>query len=280
MQTFFQEDAREAFDAILKPFTTAIEAQNKQKPLSPDNFKINPENGIHSLNPLTFWIQTERKFDISSIDPSLLENEFDEEGWQKEKHYQPCMILPLSLQNTENISFESALNEWHNGRKGGDPIKKNGVSLSLEQEKNSFCSLPKHLFFQCKRFSSNPNNHSEINKITRIVDIKKEFTIPGKYVKTNQNGLYSIKGVINHIGNHPDFGHYTTCINTQKGNFLCNDEIIIKLNEKTAQDCLENSYLIYAELKHEISTTQLQSSIQNRKLQITERELHLTQSIL
>ena len=278
MQTGFQEDVCEFIQNLLMPFANVIHLKNPKKPLGPNNYKIVPKDGITTLNPLVFWTQTRRKYDTRHISPSILKDEFDEHGWQKDPQYHLHMgVIPLSLGNNKHISLESAIDSWSKGASGGEPIQRMKQYLPLEQQENKFYTLPKHIFFQIKRFDFDNKTTYEGTKIDRLVDVQKQFLISGKYVSSGNNGLYKIKGVINHhtTGKDIESGHYTSCFEVEDKQFLCDDMRISELSTKQAALRRKKGYVIYATLDKTISDKEARFFSKKRDMEVENTEIQL-----
>ena len=82
----------------------------------------------------------------------------------------------------------------------------------------SFTEDPEILVFQLKRFKAEEN---------RISKIDSEIFVPSR-INLQSGSLYQIIGTVNHMGNSPASGHYTSTVynETKKNFYLINDEEI------------------------------------------------------
>ena len=91
----------------------------------------------------------------------------------------------------------------------------------------SFTEDPEILVFQLKRFKFEEN---------RISKIDSEIFVPTR-MNLESGSLYQIIGTINHLGNSPASGHYTSTVynETKKNFYLINDEEIEEIESLNAE---------------------------------------------
>ena len=102
------------------------------------------------------------------------------------------------------------------------------VKLTVNEESNKkenvkkrilFWSLPNILIITLKRFDNNNN------KINKNINIPFDDLDLNKYVLGyDNNNIYDLYAICNHIGNGMDFGHYTAYIKVKNKRWFCFDD--------------------------------------------------------
>ena len=92
-----------------------------------------------------------------------------------------------------------------------------------------FWSLPNILIITLKRFNNNNN------KIKKNINIPIENLDLNKYVIGYENdNIYNLYGICNHIGNGMNFGHYTAYVKVKNKKWFCfDDNNVNEINVKT-----------------------------------------------
>lgn len=271
MQTGRQEDVSEVLALFLNEVTDN-QFLDPTQPLSPQN--------VVSTNPLSFWIQNTRRFQVDNYDELALvsQQSLQPSGWLRPS-YEPKGFLTLPLKGATDISIEMALKLWANSSIATEDgfqvhLAEGGSKLCpFQEEENRFYDLPHHLLCCLNRFEQ-VDGHSV--KENRIVDMPERFVISGDIVHSRRSGEYEINGFCCHLGPGANGGHYITFLKKNGRWFKCNDQRVAPAKMSEVREALQkNCYLFFANLKREISLEEARAQWQIRHLQASALELQL-----
>jgi len=277
MQTGRQEDATEALAQVLNDITD-LERINPHLPISPHN--------VQPHNPLLFWTTNRKRFEVlgnyADVDPAS-KLRINQEGWLQSQHTINSSVI-LDLKGVDNISLETAIQQWANSHSGGDTYRVTltdgrSTELPLREEQNRFLDLPPYLILTLKRFERERGRNI---KESRVVDMHETFILDGNIVHTGRNGRYRIKGFVSHKGDSADGGHYVSYVfvpNTQGSDtgiwYLCDDRNVTEVDIAQVRNALSECYFVYSELEEEISPEKAKVLLEMRQRQTTALELQL-----
>lgn len=119
-------------------------------------------------------------------------------------------------------------------------VTKKNQNYYQQAKQSRIKSAPQELCVQAVRFDY---SGTHVRKINDILTVPRQYIMEEREVVDGQVASYDLTGVIIHIGDSIEHGHYVSVVKKSDGWYLCNDKTVSAVSGKELEKFLSQGYI-------------------------------------